>query len=33
MSRKYLGRDYPWSQPGEERVIVKVRPLRTTQQG
>lgn len=33
MAQKYLGRDYPWAQPGEERVIVKIRPLHTTHQG
>jgi PPOX class probable F420-dependent enzyme len=24
LSRQYLGTDYPWLQPGEQRVIVKV---------
>jgi len=33
MARKYLNRDYPWSGPSEERVIVKIRPLHTTYQG
>jgi hypothetical protein len=26
MSRKYLGRDYPFLKEGEERVIVRVTP-------
>ncbi|OLT28802.1 PPOX class F420-dependent enzyme [Nocardiopsis sp. CNR-923] len=30
MSHKYLDRDYPWHQPSDERVVVYVRPLRTT---
>ena len=33
MARKYLDRDYPWSQPGEERVIVSIRPAHATYQG
>jgi PPOX class probable F420-dependent enzyme len=33
MARKYMGRDYPYTEPGEERVIVKIRPLHTTCQG
>jgi PPOX class probable F420-dependent enzyme len=33
MSRKYMGRDYSWNQPGDERVIVKIRPEHTTTQG
>lgn len=27
MARKYLGQEkYPWRQPGEKRVIIKIRP-------
>lgn len=27
MARKYLGQEkYPWRQPGEERVIIKIKP-------
>lgn len=34
MARKYLGQEtYPYLQPGEERVVVHVRPLHTTSQG
>lgn len=34
MAKKYMGEDvYPWSQPGEERVVVVVRPERTTTMG
>lgn len=34
MARKYLGQDhYPWHQPGDERVIVKVLPEHTTSMG
>jgi PPOX class probable F420-dependent enzyme len=33
MSRKYMGRDYPWNRPGEERVVVKIRPEHATTQG
>lgn len=34
LAKKYLGKDeYPWLQPGEERVVVKVRPERTTSMG
>lgn len=33
MSKKYIDTDpYPWSQPGEERVVVYVRPEHTTKQ-
>ncbi len=29
MAKKYLGQDtYPWLQPGEQRVIVKVTPTK-----
>jgi PPOX class probable F420-dependent enzyme len=31
MARKYVGKDqYPWSQPGEVRVLFKIRPEHTT---
>jgi hypothetical protein len=31
MAKKYLDEDvYPWHQPGDERVVVYVRPLRST---
>ncbi len=34
MAKKYLGRDeYPFHQPGDERVVVYVRPRHTTQMG
>ena len=34
MAKKYLGRDtYPFHQPGDERVVVYVRPTHTTQMG
>ena len=34
MAKKYLGQDvYPYHQPGDERVVVVVRPEHTTQQG
>jgi hypothetical protein len=34
MAQKYLGQpQYPWHQPGDHRVIVKVLPTRTTQMG
>lgn len=34
MAKKYMGVDeYPWHQPGDERVVVVVRPERTTQMG
>ena len=34
MAKKYIGQDvYPWSQPGDERVIIVVRPEHTTQMG
>ncbi|GAA3743154.1 hypothetical protein HDA32_003185 [Spinactinospora alkalitolerans] len=33
LARKYLDEDvYPWTEPGEERVVVFVLPERTTQQ-
>jgi len=34
MAKKYIGQDvYPWHQPGDERVVVVVRPEHTTQMG
>ncbi|MFL5732151.1 MAG: PPOX class F420-dependent oxidoreductase [Chloroflexia bacterium] len=34
MAKKYMDQDvYPWNQPNDERVVVKVRPERTTQMG
>jgi len=34
MAKKYLGQDkYPWAQPGDERKIVVIEPLRTSQMG
>ena len=34
MANKYMGVDkYPWTRPGEERVVVVVKPQHTTQMG
>ena len=33
MSRKYMGRDFPGNQPGDERVVVKIRPEHVTTEG
>jgi len=34
MAKKYMGQDvYPWHQPGDERVVVVVRPRHTTEMG
>jgi PPOX class probable F420-dependent enzyme len=34
MAKKYMGQDvYPYHRPGDERVVVKVRPVSTTQMG
>lgn len=34
MAKKYLGVDeYPWNQPGDERVVMVVEPERTTLMG
>jgi PPOX class probable F420-dependent enzyme len=34
LAKKYLGQDtYPWHQPGDERVVVKVKPSRVTTMG
>ncbi len=33
LSNKYIGQDYPFLQPGEERVVIKVKPEHVTSQG
>ncbi len=34
MAKKYMGvEEYPWHQPGDERVVVYVRPEHTTKMG
>lgn len=34
MAKKYMDQDvYPWTQPGDERVVVIVRPEHTSQMG
>jgi len=34
MAKKYIDQDvYPWHQPGDHRVVVKVLPAHTTQMG
>lgn len=34
MAKKYMGKDkYPWHNPSDKRVVVNVRPERTTQMG
>ena len=34
MAKKYMDQDvYPWHQPGDERVVVVVRPVHTTRMG
>jgi PPOX class probable F420-dependent enzyme len=34
MAKKYIGQDrYPWHQPGDERVVIVVRPEHTSQMG
>lgn len=33
ISNKYLGKDYPWNQPDDERVVVTVHPTRVVTQG
>ncbi len=30
LSRKYLGQDYPWLQPGEQRVTFRLAPTRVS---
>ena len=34
MAKKYIDKDeYPWHQPGDERVVVKIRPEHSTSMG
>lgn len=34
MAKKYMDKDeYPWHQPGDERVVVRVEPVHTSQMG
>lgn len=34
MAKKYINQDkYPWHQPGDQRVVVKVEPKHTSQMG
>ena len=34
MAKKYMGEDvYPWRRPGEERVVIVIRPEHTTTMG
>jgi hypothetical protein len=33
MARKYIDQDYPWHQPTDERVVINVRPVKTSQMG
>lgn len=34
MAKKYMGQDvYPWHQPTDDRVVVKVQPTKTSQMG
>jgi len=33
MSRKYLGKDYPWHKPEEERIVVRVSPTKVVWHG
>jgi PPOX class probable F420-dependent enzyme len=34
MAKKYIGQDvYPWHRPGDERIVVHVKPEHTTQMG
>ncbi|HMP42516.1 MAG TPA: PPOX class F420-dependent oxidoreductase [Roseiflexaceae bacterium] len=34
MAKKYLGMEkYPWHRPGDERVVLVIKPQRTTQMG
>lgn len=30
LSHKYMGKDYPWLQEGEQRLVVKIKPEHTT---
>jgi hypothetical protein len=33
LAHKYIGQDYPYRQPGEARVIYKIRPERVSSMG
>lgn len=33
LSQKYLGKDYPFSRPGEERIMVEITPDSVDEQG
>ncbi len=34
MAKKYIGQDrYPWGQPGDERVVIVIEPIHTSQMG
>ena len=33
LSRKYIGKDYPWSKPGEVRVMMEIEPAATQGMG
>ena len=33
LSRKYIGKDYPWSKPGEIRVMFEIEPAATQGMG
>ena len=34
MAKKYMGQDvYPWHQPDDERIVIKVKPAHTTSMG
>jgi PPOX class probable F420-dependent enzyme len=30
LSNRYMGQDFPWLQEGEQRLIVRIKPLHTT---
>ena len=33
LSQKYMGKDYPFNQPGDERVVVTIHPVHATYMG
>ena len=33
LAQKYMGKEYPWHKPGEERVIVKIEPEKISERG
>lgn len=33
MAQKYMGQNYPWNQPGDERVLIKIKPDHVTSMG